>query len=215
MSIHRQQLGTCRRVVRPWVVRWYPRTMQTSAQPHHWSQGTVDIGMGLGVDQQLEIHIVDDLPTRVDTYIRAQYEADTGRYLAKDVRVEAVAPGHEITGTLLRDIRLREYIRSALEETPLREWHGEWVGVLPIRKKLTPALIESLTRKGPKPETLEWVAKIYRISEVCSLPPNKAVVDVFSGVDPRTVGRWIAKAKQLPDFYKTKAVVEHGAGLDH
>jgi hypothetical protein len=55
--------------------------------------------------------------------------------------------------------------------------------------------VEQCRSAGPVPETLEWVALLYRGALAIGYPPTRTVREVF-GVSPSTAGAGVAAARR-------------------
>ncbi len=66
---------------------------------------------------------------------------------------------------------------------------------------------DRLKEAGPVPETLEWVALLYRVAVALAEPPVKSIQGVF-GTSQRTAFNWVAKARALELLEAEEAAIE-------
>lgn len=110
--------------------------------------------------------------------VTAAYDAGSGRYVARRVVVQAEG-GQEVTGEVLRGITVAQMVRLATQNSfgrQLAEWPAE------------------LAKVGPTTETLQQVARIYRLALLLGDAPTNAVASAL-GVPRSTAGRWVTRAR--------------------
>jgi len=124
-----------------------------------------------------------------------------GRLVARSVKVHQRVGGPPVTGEAIRSIPVATMVRAAaggiLVEHPDEEGSsikllspiGLMGGVVPE------AYLPRLRQNGPTDETLQWVARVYRVALLLSDPPTKAVEALFE-VPRSTAGRWVAAARR-------------------
>lgn len=102
--------------------------------------------------------------------------------------------GPPVTGEALRKITVQSIIRDnvATSIQVAKNWPaGEAIsgnGLLTTNDALR------LKAAGPVAETLEWVGRVYRLSEIMGEPPTKAVEETFQ-ISRSTAGAWIGRAR--------------------
>lgn len=140
----------------------------------------LDLGDGLKIPTVITVTSTD--VGGYDVELRAEYDPDAGRYVARAVQVRA-GDGAETTGEALRSIPvatiLRDGIMSALQTTLL------------LGGERPPA---DAGKAGPTTETLRWVARIYRLALLLGGAPTQAVASGL-GVPRSTAGRWVTRAR--------------------
>lgn len=144
----------------------------------------------------LEDQASDSLDDGLDVKIEmvAVYDQAAGRYRVAQLRLLAPDEG-EVTGTLLRKIPVQSILRwvipraikdfVAQDSAEVRAYRFPERSAAPSRKP---------GRRGPSEEDLQAVATIYRLAEIASDAPSRAVAEAF-GLEKRTAINWIAKAR--------------------
>jgi hypothetical protein len=163
----------------------------------------VEVGVGIAFQFPKKIRIIDDEIPEIHTEMWVDYDAALGLAVPVSVTVTRNEPGVQISSNVLRKLRMRAYIRKALEASALIVSDGKYV----------PWSIDQLSdadeEEQPRIFSREMgltVIRVYRIAEVANDSPAKAVQDTFD-LKPATATRWIRKAKTMfPDWrtYKIK-----------
>lgn len=160
------------------------------------SHATIPVGSALRVVPTFVATTVDDGP--VQTAIEARFHADAGRYLVAAVTNRASEDRGEITGTVLRTVRIAEIMQAATPHCIAIESDAgaSTVGELTTRQDaiLPPEYAKLARRLGPKQDTLELVRLVYGVAALTGRPPTKAVEDEFS-IPRRTAIHWISKTR--------------------
>jgi hypothetical protein len=154
----------------------------------------VEIVDGVTVFEHGTLHLTDyhgyDLVARV--------EFDGERVVLDEITVRRRDGGEPVTGEALREIAvqsiLRAHIRAAIQV--MGQGAPDVKPGEPVRAQglLSPATAERLRQLGPEPETLQWVARVYRVSDAVGDPPTKAVRQTF-GISQSAAGNWIGRAR--------------------
>lgn len=123
---------------------------------------------------------------------------DGERLVVDSLKVSRRSDGEPVTGEALRKITVQAVLRDNLRAaTRISGGRGSEIPPgTPARgqQMLTEETAERLRLTGPEPETLEWVARIYRAADVVGDPPTKAVRETF-GISQSTAGNWIGRAR--------------------
>jgi hypothetical protein len=150
-----------------------------------------DVGGGIAVHPEIDIQVTNDPGVEGIVRIKAVYDPILRRFVAESVELVRSGEGKEVTGTSIRTIRVQEYVHQALDMVGVyfRRPSGAWV-------MLNDAADEIPTAKeqGPVPETLAWVARVYRLAEIMNARPAKTVAEEFAIPYP-TATNWIARAR--------------------
>lgn len=144
----------------------------------------------LVIPKQAEIQ-VDDSTIDCDIVIEATYDYALRRYVASKVSASRRGDGLEVNGSMLRELRVQEYIRDGLRgEFDIQLGDGsQEVAILDEDRR------DELVAAGPgNRETLLWLARIYRSAEVLNVPPVKAVQEQL-GLTQSTATLWVRRAR--------------------
>lgn len=149
--------------------------------------GTVDLGKGLRLPKAFNATFYGpELPCRVSLDL----EFEDGRLECKELKCTVRDGDDELTSEAIRQIPVRLLIQEAAEYVLQDEVPRKRVQYI-----LEDLDYQTLVSRGPTPETLEWVAVIYRFAYACHDDPTKSVVERF-GIPRSTAGRWVAKARE-------------------
>lgn len=130
-----------------------------------------------------------------------EYDSNLGRY--RVARLEVDAGEREVSGALLRKLRVQEIMRmscSHLVVDSLGPYSPVYLGS---------EVLESARRRGPSERILWSVAHIYRAAAICDDNAASAVAQSFE-IQPRTATNWIRRARELGMFEKFAPEVAHG-----
>ncbi|PPF89275.1 hypothetical protein C5C03_04080 [Clavibacter michiganensis] len=161
----------------------YPRVM--------WEGETSTVGQGWFADmaegEQLEV------------FMEAVYSHEHGRYAVADLRLRSPDLSTEITGRLLRTVKVQVLLRlavgmSAQPEDPSITVEQVW----DRRREFFDALADG-KRVSPDEEILRSIAMTYRLAEVSNEPPAQAVAHHFD-LQQRTATNWIRRAREAGYF---------------
>jgi hypothetical protein len=125
---------------------------------------------------------------------------DSGRPEVEQLTITRTPDGPPVTSAALRRLPLARAVRS----------------VLPGLLGISPELAAQLRQAGPVPDTLTWVAEIYRSALLIGDPPTKTVREVL-GISQSTAGNWIGRARSaglLPPATTARQATPGGAGAE-
>lgn len=141
------------------------------------------------------------------------FSDEAGRYLVdRVVAHRGPAPTEEITGALLREIRVQEIVQqSALGvvwfSDPRRGMMSNKWGLTFMRRITT---VDGRAR----PEHVTTAARIYRIATIVGLPPLRTVAEKL-GVSQSTATRLISKAREAGQVLVARAPGSAEMATDH
>lgn len=154
------------------------------------SRGTLSLGKGLELPKAFNVVFGDpDLPCRV----RLDLAIEGGRLEVAQLTCTRRKGEPLLTTEQLRRVPVARLIREAAEYVLFERGGKQWART---RNVLDDVDFDALVENGPQPETLEYVAAIYRLAWVCHDDPTKAVVERFGGLPRSTAGRWVSKARE-------------------
>jgi hypothetical protein len=136
----------------------------------------IDIGDGITIPPEVSARA--SIQGGLKTKMTAVYDPAVGRYRVTQMTISA-SDGHEITGELLRTIKVADDLRLVTQ------------GAVAHRMARWP---KDLAANGPTVETLKQVALIYRLALLLGDAPTQAVSDQL-GVPRSTAGRWVTRAR--------------------
>ncbi|AVT37398.1 hypothetical protein [Plantactinospora sp. BB1] len=136
----------------------------------------IDIGDGVTVPAEVTARGTFSGGYRAE--LVAAYDADSGRYVTRRVVVEA-DDGQEVTGERLRELPVARLLRLATQGAvaPYLAQHPADMG-----------------KAGPTTETLQQVARVYRLALLSGDAPTQAVAE-WLAVPRSTAGRWVTRAR--------------------
>ncbi|MCA4132952.1 hypothetical protein [Arthrobacter sp. M4] len=160
-----------------------------------WEQfeGSVEIAPGVTIWSRAKTTIEPYKGYRVDAEVSV---AESGRVEIDSLTVSRLPGGEPVTGEALRKVAVQSIIRDAVK-TGIQQSIGSTIapgtqvsalGMIPTEDAVR------LKHEGPTAETLEWVGRIYRVSELIDSAPTKAVEETF-GISRSTAGAWIGRAR--------------------
>lgn len=104
--------------------------------------------------------------------------------------------GPAITGDGIRKLAVQAIVRSAVREG-IQDGIGRDIptgsAAVALGMLLT-SEAERMKAAGPTGETIEWVGRVYQLSELVGDPPTQAVEQAF-GISRSTAGAWIGRAR--------------------
>ncbi len=120
--------------------------------------------------------------------------SDAGRLEVSKLSVAQRPGGPPVTGEALRTITVQSIIRDSVATS--LQMGNKWPKGKEISANGLLATEEALRLKaaGPVAETLEWVGRVYRLSEIIGHAPTKAVEETFQ-ISRSTAGAWIGRAR--------------------
>ncbi len=120
-----------------------------------------------------------------------------GRLVAQELTVRQRDGGPPVTSEALRAIPVaaitKRAVSFALEVKTTGSGDSTLTEMSPLW--LVPETIERLRSNGPTPETLGFVAQVYRLALLVGDAPTRAVETTF-GLPRSTAGRWVAMARR-------------------
>jgi len=123
---------------------------------------------------------------------------DGERLVVDSLTVSRREGGEPVTGEALRKITIQAMLRDNLRAaTRIRGGAGADLPAGTVARgqgMISEDDADRLRDSGPVPETLAWVARIYRAADVVGDPPTKAVRETF-GISQSTAGNWIGRAR--------------------
>jgi hypothetical protein len=146
----------------------------------HGSTGGVELASGLRIPAKFTCTRSD--PDGLEVSYRIEF--DDRRYVCTEVTVR----GRAVTGESLRKLTVARDVVKGLNILLMPPGKAPLLGV-----GLTPP--EGIAAKGATDEVLGWVARIYELATMLTLPPTKYVQDGF-GISRATAGRWVAEARR-------------------
>jgi len=148
----------------------------------------LEIGNGIAVKPNWTIE-ADDFSIPAVVRINVTFDEDKGRFVAASVHVER-DEGSEVTGAMLREIRVQENIQSAGKGLVwVRQDDGSLLTAADDLARVRP--IEGRTRDEHVPVAM----RIYRLASVLGYPPLKSVADLLH-VSQSTATRLIARGRE-------------------
>lgn len=119
-----------------------------------------------------------------------------GRLVCQELTVRQRDGGPPVTSEAIRSMPVATLMRHAGLNSLLTANHssnGDSTSFSPF--ELTSETAERLRALGPARESLEWVARIYRLALVLREPPTRTVETTFR-LPRSTAGRWVALARE-------------------
>lgn len=160
-----------------------------------WEQmdGSVEIVPGVTIWRQATTRIRSYKGYNIDAQVSV---SDSGRIEIDSLTVSRVPGGEPVTGEALRKVAIQSILRDAVKQGIQRSIGSDIpagtqvsaLGMLPTSEA------QRLKHSGPTAETLTWVGRIYRISELIDNAPTKAVEETFN-ISRSTAGAWIGRAR--------------------
>lgn len=169
---------------------------------HDHSPGNrLAIGRDMFVFRSFEALITQDDWTNWSDERASQVGLDIGwnagaySYEILDLHVIASSGVEAVTGTLLRALPIQLLLRRCVNRALY--WQDEIGRFQSINSLIQaePELLSDLAANGPKPETLEWVARMYMLGKIKLDPPTKWVAESF-GIPHRTASHWVKLARE-------------------
>ena len=118
---------------------------------------------------------------------------DTPKLLVDSLAVDRRDDGPQITSDSLRTIAVQWLINCYVEMAIWLSFPNDKDDVV-AKGLLTKAEASRLHAQGPTKETIEWVARVYKLAVLCGGAPTKWVEQSFS-VSRSTAGNWIGRAR--------------------
>ncbi len=150
----------------------------------------VQVAPGLGMFREVTVK-----ETVNDYDVEVVVVPESGRLVARDVRVSRRDGGPPVTSEAIRSIPVAELTKKAAKHL-----FSVTEGASGVRR-MAPIMTISeddaarFREAGPTRWTLSNVADVYRIALLTGEPPTKAVESTF-GIPRSTAGRWVAAARE-------------------
>jgi len=183
------------------------------------SKGKVKIAKGFRLWREVVTSLTDY--HGMDVRVTVSWSDDLHQLVVSRVDVRQPAGGDPITGEALRKFALQQVIRRSVTVSVLAGLTpGGWshppgsteeraaFGLIPRER------VEQCQAAGPVPETLEWVALIYRAAFAMGDAPTKTVREVF-GISQSTAGAWVGMARKQGYLGESEGPGKAGAGIEY
>ncbi|WP_072687799.1 hypothetical protein [Rhodococcus marinonascens] len=146
---------------------------------------------GLTICRNARVQLIDYRGYDVDAMLTV---TEAGKPEVRSLTVVQRDGGPPVTGTALRSIAIQSVVRQFVKQQIEIE-HGIEAGAEVVALGLlSTSEARQLKKLGPQPETIEQVARVYRLAEFMSDAPTKAIEDAFE-VSRSTAGAWIGRAR--------------------
>lgn len=170
----------------------------------HEMRGQIEVAPGIHIWKSAKTTLTGYKGYDVDAEVSM---SDKGRLEVESLTVRRTTGGPPVTGEALRQITVQSIIRDSVK-TSIQFSRGFGAGTeVSAWGMLDADDVLRLKKAGPTPETLEWVGRVYRVSELVNDPPTKAVEEVFQ-ISRSTAGSWIGRARaagHIPPTGETNA----------
>jgi len=161
------------------------------------SKGKVTIAKGFKLWREV-VTLLSDYHG-MDVSVTVSWSDDLHQLVVSRIDVRQPAGGDPITGEALRQIAVHQVIRRSVTESVksgLTPGGRVEIGQERAAFGLIPReRVEQCQAAGPVPETLEWVALLYRAAFAMGDAPTKTVREVF-GISQSTAGAWVGMARK-------------------
>lgn len=157
----------------------------------HAEDHSFEVFPGLVIRRRATVRMTDYRGYDIDADLVV---TDSGKAEVNRLTVSKRPDGDSVTGVALRAIAVQSIIKAYVQveiATWLPDPKGDRVVAFGI---LGEDEAQQLREMGPVPQTLEAVAKVYRLAEFLEDPPVKAVQAAFS-IPRGTAGAWIGRAR--------------------
>lgn len=158
--------------------------------------------VGIDVPANIEWTFDDEETHPVLIHVRASWEAETHSYQLAAVEITRREGGPPITGEEMRALQLQSLLRATIIRNLDRDI---------IFPTIAQSDIKRLRELGPKPETLEWVARVYTAAELILQPPTKTISELF-GLPSRTATHWVSLARSRGYLREVDTAEAEGPG---
>ncbi|MET3949711.1 hypothetical protein [Arthrobacter sp. UYEF36] len=155
------------------------------------ASGSMEVAPGVEISTTYDTTFEDQ--SGYDIRVLAEI-TDQFRIEVSELDIKRRPGGPAVTSEGIRSITVqglvREMIQIQIEEDFYSggEYASKGFGMLKVEEALR------LKKAGPSTETLEWVARIYKVAELLDKPPTIAVEETFE-VSRSTAGAWIGRAR--------------------
>lgn len=152
----------------------------------------IELPSGLYVERRATVTVDDHPESGFELKMKVEFDETVQRLVARDVSVRATEKGLEVSGTILRAVRVQELLQQAgllLVSKRSEGISGAEIGVSEIFKSYRENADEH--KKSPKA-----ASEIYVVATVLNYPPLKTISDIL-GVSQSTATRLVAVARAL------------------
>jgi len=155
-------------------LRWYPLT-----------KPSVAVAPGVLLPTRGRAELTDYHGYNVEAIVSV--DPDGAAVSVEQMTIRRREGGPAITGDGIRKLAVQAIVRSAVRDIPT----GSAAVALGM---LLTSEAARMKAAGPTDETIEWVGRVYQLSELVGDPPTQAVEQAF-GVSRSTAGAWIGRAR--------------------
>jgi len=161
------------------------------------SKGQVTIGKGFQLWREVVTELFDY--HGMDVTATVTWSDDLHQLVVSRLDIHQPEGGAPITAEAIRHIAVHQIVRRSLTVSVTDGlMPGSIVELGQERAAFGLISKEQVGRcrvAGPVPETLEWVARLYRAALAIGDPPTKTVREVF-GLSSSTAGAWVGAARK-------------------
>jgi len=164
-------------------LRWYPLT-----------KPSVAVAPGVLLPTRGRAELTDYHGYNVEAIVSV--DPDGAAVSVEQMTIRRREGGPAITGDGIRKLAVQAIVRSAVREG-IHDGIGRDIPTGSAAVALGMLLTSEAARMkaaGPTDETIEWVGRVYQLSELVGDPPTQAVEQAF-GVSRSTAGAWIGRAR--------------------
>lgn len=153
--------------------------------------GRFEVVPGVVINRSARVELIDYRDYDIDAQVVV---SESGRAEVTSLTVKQRDEGPSVTGAALRSIPVQPVIRQ-FAKMEIQWALGFGAGTEVSALGLIPTKdVDRLKKQGPVNETLEAVAKVYRLAEFVGDAPTKSIEDCF-GISRSTAGAWIGRAR--------------------
>lgn len=158
-------------------------------------QTTVEVAPDLRLPKYLEAFVVGEPDIEVDLRISAVLDESLGRYVTDVLELRRRSSGDDITGAVLRSVRVQDYLRRAVRDALRDGQVSAGSALFDVEFELRPDDAAKVRALGPSsPEAMRWTARIYRFAAAVNERPAKAVQEQL-GLTVPNASVWIRRAR--------------------
>ncbi|MDJ0323385.1 hypothetical protein QMG61_06365 [Cryobacterium sp. PH31-AA6] len=153
----------------------------------------VDIGGGLVILKEFTVEFdAEDIDTDTEASMKVYWDSEHFTYEIAELKLTR-AGDQQLNGSLLRALPIQAMLRAAISRAIQFKVPAE-SGFELRHIAISDAEAKRLSKQGPKPETLDWVARIYKTARIKLMPPTQYVGSFFE-IPHRTASHWIKLAR--------------------
>lgn len=162
------------------------------------------VGCGVAMPARLDYQCRDDDFAALGVALEVRYEPLVMKYVLHGLTFVRDTPEVEVTGTVLRTVPVHELLKRAASKARVKpllrgDFKPQEAG------SFGPSDPQALVRQGPSNETLQAIARHYRVAEVIGLKPA-LYLQSFLEIPYPTVSNWISRSKSA-GFFPTDASI--------